>query len=145
MDTFGKQDPFIKFIYDEVVYKSTVAKDAGLNAKFTDEFFLEDIEQEINKNSELVLEAYDEDVASDDLLGVALPISIVKLIQSEQGTLFDIDIYLECKRFGNIKFTSTFIYNKPDPPPNPLLNPDCRLNIVIKTASFLKNADMFGN
>lgn len=45
MDTFGKQDPFIKFIYDEVVYKSTVAKDAGLNAKFTDEFFLEDIEQ----------------------------------------------------------------------------------------------------
>jgi len=83
MDTFGKQDPYIKFIYDEVVYKSTVAKDAGLNAKFTDEFFLEDIEQEINKNSELVLEAYDEDIASDDLLGVAIPISIVKLIQSE--------------------------------------------------------------
>lgn len=48
MDTFGKQDPYIQFSYEDMVLKTEVQDDAGLNAKFTDEFMLENIEVEIN-------------------------------------------------------------------------------------------------
>ena len=90
------------------------------------------------------MKAFDEDVGSSDLLGEALPISYVKLISDDKGTLYDVDIYLNCKKTGNIKFTACFVFVKPEPPPNPLLNANCRLNLIIKTATFLKDNDMFG-
>jgi len=33
---------------------------------------------------------------------------------------------------------------EPDPPPNPLLNPSCCLNLIIKSASFLKDTEILG-
>lgn len=143
-DTFGKQDPYLSFMYDDWKFKSNVAEDAGLEAKFNDVFELENIEAEIKKGGNLVMESYDKDVASDDALGEALAISYVKLIESNDEMIHDYDLYLDCKKTGNVKFSTQFVFVKPDPPPNPLLNCNCRLNVIIKTATFEKDADTFG-
>ena len=90
------------------------------------------------------MKAFDKDVASSDILGEALSISYTKLVEDEEEKFHDLDIFLDCKKTGNIKFTTKFIFCKPDPPPNPLLNSNCRLNLIIKKATFLKDADMFG-
>ena len=79
-----------------------------------------------------------------DKLGEALPVSYLKLVADDEGATYDLDLYLDCKKTGNVKFTATFVYVKPDPPPNPLLNSNCRLNLIIKSATFLKDNDLFG-
>ena len=50
-DTFGKQDPYIQFQYEDMALKTEVQDDAGLNAKFEDEFQLENIEIEIKQTA----------------------------------------------------------------------------------------------
>lgn len=39
----GKQDPFVQFMYEEMEYKTDVKGDAGLHAKFSDVFVLDNI------------------------------------------------------------------------------------------------------
>ena len=90
------------------------------------------------------MKAFDKDVASSDLLGSASPISFVALVADEEPHTFDMDLFRECKKTGNVKFITKFIWMKPDPPPNPLLNANCRLNLIIKSATFLKDADLLG-
>lgn len=51
---------------------------------------------------------------------------------------------MDYKKTGNVKFTTKFIWCEPDPPANPKLNPNCMLNLIIKSATFLKDADMIG-
>lgn len=90
------------------------------------------------------MQAYDKDVASSDILGSANPISYYKLIADEKEHTHDLDIFHEFKKTGNVKFTTKFIWCEPDPPANPKLNPNCMLNLVIVSATFLKDADMIG-
>jgi len=90
------------------------------------------------------MKAFDKDVASSDFLGSANPISFISLVADEQSHTFDTDLFRDCKKTGSLKFQTKFIWMKPDPPPNPLLNANCRLNLIIKSATFLKDADTFG-
>ena len=90
------------------------------------------------------MEAYDKDVASSDKLGSANPISYYKLIKDEEEHLHELDIFLDYKKAGHVKFTTKFIWCEPDPPANSKLNPNCMLNLVIVSATFLKDADMIG-
>lgn len=125
--------------------KTEVQDDAGLSAKFTDEFQLENIEIEIKKGVELKMEAYDLDLMSSDLLGVANTLSYVSLVETTDEIQHDQDLFLDFKKTGNVKFTTRFIWQEPDPDPNPRLNPNCRLILTINRATFLKNADLIGN
>jgi len=109
-DTFGKQDPYIQFQYEDMALKTEVQDDAGLNAKFEDEFQLENIEIEIKKGGELKMEAYDKDLASSDLLGVANTLSYVSLVENTDEKLHDLDLFINFKKSGNVKFTTRFIW-----------------------------------
>jgi Ca2+-dependent lipid-binding protein len=42
-DTFGKQDPYIKFKYDDEFQQTRVAEDAGTEATFNEDFELRGI------------------------------------------------------------------------------------------------------
>jgi Ca2+-dependent lipid-binding protein len=125
-------------------YKTEVQDDAGKHAKFDDEFVLENIDGPVKEGLSLEMKAFDKDLVSSDLLGCANPISFIKLVEDNKEKSFDVDIFHEYKKTGNIKFTTKFIWMKPDPPANPLLNPNCRLNLIIVSATFLKDADLIG-
>lgn len=45
-DTFGKQDPFIQFIYEGRKLKTEVQDDAGKKASFNDIFVLDNVEEQ---------------------------------------------------------------------------------------------------
>lgn len=145
-DLIGKQDPYIQFTYDEEEFKTDIQDDAGLHAKFTDVFVLENIQNQIKEDvaAQLVMKAFDKDVASSDLLGTALATSMINFVQDDKEHEHDFDIWHEFKRTGNMKFTTKFIWRAPDPPPNPKLNSNCRLEIKILEAHFLKDADLIG-
>lgn len=66
----GKQDPYFKFEYGPNNWiKTEVQDDAGKHAEFKDVFRLDDIYERILNGEEFQLNAYDEDVLSDDWLG----------------------------------------------------------------------------
>jgi hypothetical protein len=94
-------------------------------------FELENIEIEINKGCELKMEAYDKDVASSDILGIANTLSYVALIEDTKEKMHDLDLFLDYKKTGNVKFTTKFIWMEPDPDPNPILNANCRIILNI--------------
>ena len=88
--------------------------------------------------------ALDKDLTSSDVLGTANSISLVSLVDNQKPKTFAIDLFHEFKKTGHIKFTTQFIWKQPDPPPNPLLNSRCMLDLTIVSATFLKDADTFG-
>jgi hypothetical protein len=90
------------------------------------------------------MEAYDKDLTSSDVLGLANAISYYKLIVDEEEHKWDLDIFLNFKKTGNVKFSTRFVWCEPDPPPNPILNANCMLHLVIKEATFLKDSDLIG-
>ena len=90
------------------------------------------------------MNAYDKDIASSDKLGSMLPLSFVPMVADDKEQNYDVDLFLDYKKTGNVKFSTKFIWMKPDPPPNPKLNANCRMNVVIKSGVFLKDADTFG-
>lgn len=51
-------------------------------------------------------------------------------------------MFQDYKKTGNVKFSTRFVWREPDPAPNPKLNANCRLDLVIKEASFLRDADV---
>jgi hypothetical protein len=124
--------------------KTEVQDDAGLSAKFDDIFLLENIKNQAEEEKSLVMEAYDKDIASSDKLGVANAISYYKLIVDEELHEWDLDIFMDYKKAGNVKFSTRFVWCEPDPPANPLLNANCMLQLIIKSATFLKDADLIG-
>lgn len=105
---------------------------------------LENVEYQIFEGTKLVLNAYDKDIVASDLLGVANPIDLVDFCQDDKKNFYDVDLFYKFKKTGNIKFQTEFVWKQPDPPPNPKLNSNCRLEVIIKSASFLKDADWIG-
>ena len=72
-DTFGKQDPMIKFKFLGREFKTTVKDDAGKHAILNESFELEDMEKGSFEN--LILETYDEDAGGVlDFIGASQPI-----------------------------------------------------------------------
>lgn len=52
------------------------------------------------------MNAYDKDIASSDLLGVANFISLMCLCQNDKENHFDLDLFHMCKKTGNVKFST---------------------------------------
>ena len=44
-DFLGKQDPFVQFLYDGVMNKTKVEKDAGTHAFFDETFLLDNVQE----------------------------------------------------------------------------------------------------
>lgn len=143
-DAFGKQDPFLQFIYEDNKYKTDVQDDAGLKASYNDVFLLENVEEQARGGKDLVVQAYDHDVASSDILGEANAISLISMCADLKSQVHKVDIFHNLKKTGSIEFESKFIYQPPDPPPHPDLNPYCLLEVIIVQATFLKDADLIG-
>tara|TARA_B110000285_G_C15094602_1_gene601162 strand:- start:393 stop:623 length:231 start_codon:yes stop_codon:yes gene_type:complete len=68
----------------------------------------------------------------------------MNLCQNDKENHFNLDIFHECKKTGNVKFSTEFVWKQPDPPLNDSLNSNCRLEMIIKEATFLKDADLIG-
>lgn len=143
-DFLGKQDPFVQFEYDGVINKTEVQKDAGTQAYFDETFLLDEVQEQVRLGKDLVIVTLDEDLTSSDVLGTAVPLSIVSLVQNREEKTWKVDLFHEYKKTGTITFTTQFIWRKPDPPPNPLLDSFSRLYVTIVSASFLKDSDLFG-
>lgn len=65
-DTFGKQDPYIQFMYQDKQLKTDVKDDAGKHAKWDETFLLPSISSQVRDGGALVFEVYDKDVMSSD-------------------------------------------------------------------------------
>ena len=96
-DAFGKQDPFVKFIYNGKPLRTATHDDAGKHAKFTEVFKLEEVDKPIKENFKIVFEAYDEDPTSDDLLSKTDPIPFSDFIKSDQQQNAKFDLFEEKK------------------------------------------------
>ena len=90
------------------------------------------------------MQAYDHDVGTSSLLGEAIPISLTSVCSSYDAVRHHVDIFNNFKKSGFIVFESLFIHQRPDPAPNPKLNPFCLLEIIIVKATFHKDADIIG-
>ena len=88
--------------------------------------------------------AFDKDVAGSDLLGTALPIPYSKFVSNSKEQNFEVSLYKDFKGSGILKFCTHFIFEKPAPPITPNINEYCYLEISIKEATFLKDADTIG-
>ena len=65
VELFGKQDPYVKIVYNNKKIKTKVKQDAGKHAIWNETFSL-DI---LNYHKPLKLEVWNKNMASDDLLG----------------------------------------------------------------------------
>lgn len=100
---------------------------------------------QVESGKRLILEAYDKDLVGSDLLGKTKGISYVSLVENEELKKHEVLLFdKEKKKAGELILTSQFIYVPPDPEPNPDLNRNCILKIMIHNAKFFKDNDTFG-
>lgn len=92
-DTFGKQDPFCRFKYDDEYIQTKVVDDGGKEATFNETFVLKNVFQEIRQDEVFELEALDKDAASADLLGSANPMTYNSLCQDDETHDMALELY----------------------------------------------------
>lgn len=93
----------------------------------------------------LILESYDKDLVTSDFLGQTKGISYVSLVETEELKEHSIQLFdKEKKQAGELWFTSQFVYIPHDPEPNPDLNRNCILKVIIHDAKFFKDNDFLG-
>ena len=87
----------------------------------------------------------EKDVASSDLLGSTAPIKWTELCEYEGTIQRDVDIIYENKKAGNLVYKSKFIWQEYTvPEPSKILDKYAMLQVIIKEATFKKDADTFG-
>ena len=120
--------------------------DAGKYAKWDEKFTLSNIAAQVNEGASLKLEAMEKDVASSDFLGAMKPISFASLCEYEGLIKHDVEILDEKgKVAGSMKFKTCLHWVEYVPPePSQMLDKKSMLRVIIKSASFLKDADTFG-
>lgn len=144
-DTFGKQDPYIRFLYNGKKVETEVKDDAGLQAEWNEKFCLTEVESQVHSGKRLVFEAFDKDLASSDFLGKSKGISFVTLVETEDLKTHTLLLSDEDgKKAGELIVTSQFVYVPPDPECNFDLNRNCILKVWIHNAKFFKDHDTFG-
>lgn len=79
-DFIGKQDPFIRFVYDGKTMDTDVKDDAGKSAKWDETFQFPNILQRLKANESLTFQAYDKDLTSSDLLCKTEPLDYIDLL-----------------------------------------------------------------
>ena len=104
-DTFGDQDPYVRFKYGKGYIETTVKYKAGKYAKWNEKFTLSSIEKW--HDSDFVLEAMEKDLASSDFLGSIKPIKFRELTSWEGLVKHDLKMFDEKNKVcGSIKFTT---------------------------------------
>lgn len=143
-DTFGKQDPFAQFLYDQEKLKTRVIEDGGKKAVWDEEFELKNIMQQIKLKQSFVLETYDKDMVTEDLLGCSHSFTLNRLCQNFDPKDFDLELYDDnFKQVGNAKITTTCVDNPLDPLPTNV-SQGCKLEISILKVNLKKSGLLEG-
>ena len=109
-DTFGKQDPLVKFKYDDEYISTKVANNAGKQATFNEDFKLKNVFQEIRQEEVLIIEAHDQDNMSTDLLGQTNPLSFPALTLDESVRTHALDLYdKNYKQIGSVNIVTQYV------------------------------------
>ena len=145
-DTFGDQDPYIKFKYGRGTFETTVKYKAGKYAKWNEKFELIDVKRWVDNGDCLELEAMEKDIGSSDFLGSNKPVSLKELCDWEGLFKHDMELLDEKKKvIGRVKFSTEFQWTEYIPPvPTDKLDEKTMIKIIVKEASFLKDGDTFG-
>ena len=78
-DTFGDQDPYVRFKYGKGYIETTVKYKAGKYAKWNEKFELNNVKRWIENGDKFELEAMEQDIGSSDFLGSIKPIELNEL------------------------------------------------------------------
>ena len=98
--------------------QTQVMTDAGKHAVFNEDFILQGIQEPILCGDELILKAYDEDVVTNELLGMIWAVPYQDFVKSEETMSHELDLFNDKKKkIGSIKFQTTFIIGAIAPPP----------------------------
>ena len=115
-DLIGKQDPYIKFVYDGREFKTATKHGAGKHAVFNEAFVLPDIQKQVQDDASLVLTSYDKDVTTSAWLGEIEPVPFQNLIRSHQEIEHRVDMFnKKKKKCGHLVFSTWYQWAQPDP------------------------------
>ena len=89
----GKQDPYIKFMYQNQALQTDVKDDAGKSARWDETFELPNIMSQIRDGNDIVFEAFDKDLAGSDSLGKTDPIEFLELVLDEKVKEWQLPLY----------------------------------------------------
>ena len=119
-DTFGQQDPYIKWMFRGKPVSTSVKDGAGTHAVFHESFELEMISDAVLNGEEVVFESWDKDVVVDDHLGSSRPMMWQDFVQDEEVHSHTLDLYdRKNAKAGALKFETQFTFvpeiNEEDP------------------------------
>lgn len=136
----------MKFSYARGGFETTIKDDAGKYALWNESFTLHGIRNQVEENRTLKLEAWEKDIASSDFLGEMKEVTWKELTDWEGLVKHNVDIFdKKGTKSGSCKFTTQLNWIEYKPPsPSDLLDKKTVMIIVIKSAIFLKDADMVG-
>lgn len=107
-------------------------------------FDLRRIQDQITEGEVLVLEAFDKDLVTSDLMGQTNPISFSTLTQDLDMHSNSLDLYdKNYKHIGTLNIETQFVYKDIDPLPERMTQLS-KLEITVLTADFYQDHDMFG-
>lgn len=134
------------FKYGRGTRQTKVKQDAGKHAVFNERFSLTNISAEIQKDGALVLDAMEKDVASSDLLGSTKPIKWSYICSFDGTVRHDVEIAnAKGQKVGNVVFKTQFLWEDYKiPEASSKLDKKSMLRVIVKSASFKKDADTFG-
>ena len=89
----GKQDPFIRFMYDGKKMDTDVKDDAGKDAKWNETFQFPNVFQRLKGEDTLTFEAYDKDLTSSELLCKTEPLDYVDLLGTTEVNNMELELF----------------------------------------------------
>lgn len=134
------------FKYGRATRQTKVKEDAGKHAVFNERFLLTNISAEIQKDGALVLDAMEKDLASSDFLGSTKPIKWSYICSFDGAVRHDVEIAnAKGQKVGNVVFKTQFLWEDYKiPEASSKLDKKSMLRVIVKSASFKKDADTFG-
>jgi hypothetical protein len=104
----------LQFQHDGRDFRTTIKDGASLKATFDEVFLLDNIKESTKNGEALLIEAYDKDLGSSQILGTANAIRWPHLVADEALHLHDLELFHEYKRVGNVKFSTRFVWQEPE-------------------------------
>ena len=84
VDTFGKQDPYIQFLYNGKSIQTEAKDGAGKQAEWNEKFSLSNIQEQVLSSKRLAFEAFDKDTTTSDFLGRTSSMSLSLLVADDE-------------------------------------------------------------
>lgn len=112
-DMFGKQDPYVQWMYGKEKMQTSVKDEAGKEAQWDEKFVLKNIREQILNGEELVFSTFDEDVLIHDFIGGSRPIPWQDFCFNEKEKETMVDLYdKKKKKCGTLTFRTKFVFVK---------------------------------